>query len=447
MPDRTPNLDRANRANRCSVERCPITPGQRQRGVGLIDALIAFLVLSLGMIGVARVQVYLRLNADIARERSEAVRLAEEDLETLRGFTALDAGLPASGSASYDAIASASRSANSRTGHTTSTDYFIERRIVSNAEPRSKSVSVAVSWTDRGGSAQQISVASILAGVDPALSGALGLAPDARPVHGWLGRSIHIPLTASDLGNGSSAFKPVSSGTLALVFDNLSGRVTAQCSGVEPGTSSTALRLADLRDCSAAAGHLISGSVRFSTTSPPNAAHAQETPLPVALRIVSAGGTPDTAPWCAVEAMKTVSYVAGSSQHLETVPVAATPASLGLGGWTDRADRFVAYYCVAHPTGAARWSGRTVLVPSGWRIGTDPGERRVCRFTSDLDSSGTIDANAEHPATYKDVDSALARQNFLVINGDEDCPDGARTPLTDTRSEVFVDLSTAPHQP
>ena len=140
-----------------------------QRGTTLFEALIAFLVLSLGMVAIARLQGHLRLDADAARQRSEAVRLAQEDIETLRGFATVDAATPA-GARAFDAIASASRSVD------TGTTYLIERQIAAAGALPAKSASVTVSWTDRSGTAQQVVLHSIIARTDPALSGALALA-------------------------------------------------------------------------------------------------------------------------------------------------------------------------------------------------------------------------------------------------------------------------------
>ena len=141
-----------------------------QRGATLFEALVAFLVLSLGMVAIARLQGHLRLDADVARQRSEAVRLAQEDMESLRGFGALNA---APGLRSFDAIASASRSVDTGTA-----SYLIDRRIgTAGGPPLAKSVSITVSWTDRSGAAQQVTLHSIVAGSDPALSAALALGP------------------------------------------------------------------------------------------------------------------------------------------------------------------------------------------------------------------------------------------------------------------------------
>ena len=56
------------------------TPRTRhsQRGTTLLEGLVAFLVLSLGMLSVVRVQSQMRLNTDVARQRSEAVRIARK---------------------------------------------------------------------------------------------------------------------------------------------------------------------------------------------------------------------------------------------------------------------------------------------------------------------------------------------------------------------------------
>ena len=130
----------------------------RQRGTSLLEALVAFLVLSLGMVAIARVQGHLRLDADVARQRTEAVRLAQQDMETLRSER------------TFSTIASASRSVNP------GTTYAIERRIEATAMPHAKAASITVRWADRSGVAQHVALHSIIAGTDPSLSGALALA-------------------------------------------------------------------------------------------------------------------------------------------------------------------------------------------------------------------------------------------------------------------------------
>src|SRR4051794_6693571 len=62
------------------------------RGVSLVEAMVALAVMAFGMLAVVGVQSTLRLNGDIAKQRSEATRLAQETLETYRSFTSLDVG-------------------------------------------------------------------------------------------------------------------------------------------------------------------------------------------------------------------------------------------------------------------------------------------------------------------------------------------------------------------
>lgn len=422
-----------------------VAPSRRhQRGSTLLEALFAFFVLTLGMLTVARVQTQLRLGSDLARQRSEAVRLAQEDLETLRAFAMITAS---AGAPSYDDIASRSRTVDPGKGDASSTRYLVTRQIDSAETPRAKNASVTVSWTDRSDTPQQVALHSIIAGADPAEGGALSLARSGTSVKGAFGRGAAIPLAAKDLGNRSSVFKPVSSGSIAYLFDNATGLVTGRCTGISATKSTRELTASDLVACDDTVRQLLRGIVRFSSASPPDPAHGNDVPPAVAVSLALSGGTYASAPDCAVEAMKTVSYTAGASLHVDAVPLAATAVAMGLPGWTDTGERHLAYHCAVVPLATGQWSGRATLLPIGWSIGTGAADRRVCRYASDLDGSGTIDANIEHPASYAGVHGSLANQDFLVINGSESCPNAPAIRIAGHSSDVFVDRSTAQHQP
>ena len=384
---------------------CP----RRQRGITLIEAMITFLVLSIGMLAIVRVQTHLRLNADTARQRSEAVRLAQEDIESLRAFAVL-AATP--GLRSFDAIASESRTVEM------STVYRIDRRIDAPRALQARGLRVTVTWVDRSGNVQQVALPSVIAGVAPSYSGALGLARTNASARGAYGRSVRIPLGAKDLGDGRSALKPVAGGTFAFVFDNASGLLTGRCAAVERATSTGALTRTNLGACESNTGHLLSGIVRFSSALPPDAARASDEPLPFTISMAMSGGSYAVAPSCSVGAVST------------------------RGG-----DRFASYFCAVYPLAGGRWSGRATLVPSGWTIGTGTGDRRVCRYTADIDGSGAIDTNFEHPQAYVGVDGSLPNQNFLVIGSGEACPVGRTPQLPGNNGDGHVDLSTAQHQP
>ena len=389
---------------------------RRQRGTTLLEGLVALLVLSLGMFSVGRVQTQLRLNADMARQRSEAVRLAQEDLERLRAFSVVAA---TAGAHAYADIVNASTTVDASTGYASNTSYRVARSVTPAQVPNAKNASVAVSWADRAGAEHQVVLNSVIAGSNPAYSGALSVAPATAPMRAVVGRSARIPLAAKDLGNGSSAFKPASAGTVALLMNNATGQIIGRCNSVSAALATQDLSLANLGTCDTLTGQLLSGVVRFSTAGAPVAGQANEAPLALAVALTLSGGDYPAAPYCASE----------------------TRAA------ADGSDRYVAYHCVVYPPASGLWSGRTTLTPAGWTIGTGPDDRRVCRYSADLDGSGAIDSNAEHPANYVNVDGRLSNQNFLVIKGSEACPTGTPVQLDGSGTPIYVNLATAQHQP
>jgi Tfp pilus assembly protein PilV len=391
------------------------TPRRCQRGTTLLEGLVALLVLSLGMFSVGRVQTQLHLNADMARQRSEAVRLAQEDLERLRAFSVIAA---TAGARAYADIVDASTMVDASTGYASNTRYEVARSITPAQAPNAKNASVAVSWSDRAGVAHQVVLNSVIAGSNPAYSGALSVATAGAPMQAVNARSPRIPLAAKDLGNGNSAFKPASGGTVALLMNNTTGEVSGRCSTVSAVLATQDLSVANLGSCDALAGQLLSGVVRFSTDGPPVAGQANEAPAALAVTLTLTGGNYPAPPWCASDAVATAT-----------------------------GDRHVAYHCVVYPLASGLWSGRTTLTPAGWTLGTGPEDRRVCRYTADLDGSGAIDTNAEHPANYVNVDGRLSNQNFLVIKGSEACPGGTPVQLDGAGTLIYANLATAQHQP
>ena len=165
-----------------------------QRGASLLESLIAFVVLAASTLAVVALQGGLRLDGDLARQRSEALRIGEAEIEGLRAFATI---APASDLLSYDAIADAES-----TVLATNASYRIVRRVDAGAVAAAKAATVRVGWTDRSGAAREIALASVIAGIDPAYSGALALGAGAIPApsRGAFGRSPVVPVGARDLG-------------------------------------------------------------------------------------------------------------------------------------------------------------------------------------------------------------------------------------------------------
>lgn len=143
------------------------------RGVALLEALLAALLVAAGAIALIWVQGELRYNADAARQRTEAARLAQADIERLRGFVAVDAdaGSPAWSEIVDDLL--------DVTPDASPTRYTLARSVQTDAALGLKTVEVTLRWTDRRGQAQQLSLATLIAGHDPALAGTLTLARPA----------------------------------------------------------------------------------------------------------------------------------------------------------------------------------------------------------------------------------------------------------------------------
>jgi len=389
----------------------------RQRGVTLLEALAAFFVLAAGSVAVAALQQDLHLASDVARDRSQALRVAEDDIEQQRAFTAIEgAAAPrtyamiANDSAVVDAASAAGRTA-----------YRIERRVDDAAFAGAKATTVAVRWSDRRGRENAVVVHGFIAALDPQFSGSLAL--DAGAIRsaprGVRGRSPGAPLTAKRLDDGRSAWKPVENGTTAWLFDDRSSAVVGVCEGIAATTRSADLDAAALGTC--APGHWLfaSGTVHVAPTAP--AAATSLSPASLAVRIELQDGVYPAPAACVGEARKTVRFVDGGGVHVADVALDATAASLGVAAWQETGDRFLAWHCLVAPRSDGRWSGRIVVVASGWTIGAGAGDGRICRFASD-DERAAIDANIEAAQVDADVGSALLGRHFVVVRGSDACP-------------------------
>ena len=388
------------------------------RGVGLVEVLIAFLVVAVGVVGLLKFQSSARLNSDVARQRTEALRMAQNDIEQLRSARAAD--IQNSQRQLTPNAANAANAAN--------TSFDISREITA-GHGGSKTVQTTVSWLDRNGAEQQVHLTSILAAQPTELTGALAVAQrtqDALPAHG---RSSAIPAQAHDLGDGRSVFKLNSTDTTAFVWDNRSGRVNASCTGVQRHTRQ--IVVGDLNSCSTIAAVLLSGQVRFSMATPPDAARPADPPLAMSVELALSGGPYAHSTKCGAESMKTVSYFQDGKQRRAAVPLNATALSWAASNWVELGERFTAYHCIVVGSGTpAKWSGRLKIVPQGWALGRSAGDFKVCRYS------------AQTPDAYVDVSTSLAEQNFLVIRGDQACPSASALKTNGEGVQNFTDLST-----
>jgi Tfp pilus assembly protein PilV len=409
---------------------------RRQLGTSLVEALVAMAVMAFGMLAVVGVQATLRLNADVAKQRSEAVRIAQDAMEAARGFAAIEA--PADGQTAYAALADAG--ARSVDGYSTNTTFLVTQNVVTHADAPRKDIRIHVEWTDRSGQAQAVELNSVVGANDPRLALLLSARPNGIPVRQPLGRHPDIPPGSKAISPSFSAFKPPApGGQVVWVFDSVSGQIVGVCNTINTGQAE--LTEADLSSCiNNTSAQLLSGFVRFAGgAAPPTAAEA-ENPSGTALNLavgvtLTSSGHPAPDHVCYAQA-----------------PVSQEQAASGFE---------VGYYCIVFSNSSGLWSGRSFLVPlafaedplNPWQLAEDASDARadryrVCRYTPASSDEQAV-SNRDHPRTYIGVKTPLLNQNFLVIRAGDDtqaygCPtDGPADPANGD----LVNSNTLVHQP
>lgn len=428
-----------------------------QRGVSLVEAIVAMAVMAFGMLAIVGLQSTLRQNADIAKQRSEAVRIAEEAIETWRGYAKLPT---TSGFKAYDDLALGALPDVTLSPAASNATFTLRQTVVA-AAPGLKSLRAEVLWTDRNGQPQSIVLSTLIAGVDPALSGRLTMADAGGAAPPPQGRNAAIPVVAKDLGNGMSGFKLQAPGDVVWVFDNLSGVIVGVCNSITTGQAS--LTAADVSACMNDSNRLrnglpLSGFVRFATDDPPNGATTHSAAV--------AENPPNTA--LNLSVVLTLSSTGHTSQICYAdAPTSASPPS------PPPPPKEVPYFCaVFFADGAPRiWSGISEVMPLPfqfdlplgyvpWELATNAADARasrfrICRYTP-ATSDGESIPNHQHPRNYINAkaDEPLVNQNFLVIragNGPDSGGGAVFTCPTDVAADPahgdFVNSNTLVHQP
>jgi len=354
-------------------------------GFTLIEALIAMAIGGFGLIAVARLQIALQAESDLAKQVSEATFLGQRRIEELRAYQQIasaDAGQLAAGRWGYGNIATGSQTVSG-----TNATYTVGWTVTdAAANVPYKTAVVSVQWTDRRNVAQVATLSTVISGSDPSASLGLAIPPAGTPIRRPKNRDLNVPVPAVDLGNGTSAFTPPGApSTLKFVFNNSNGLLTKRCNTGGSGDPSA-------WSCTNVDGYLVTGYIGVDLQ-----AHATLN-SPIDIQFTLTEGTLDG---CFDDSAQSTKTYAG----------------------------FITYTCMilgydhdSNPGTRSRWSGRSDLV--GIAIGTGSTQDKVCRYSYDYDGTGTI-SNAEHPAYYAQVIESLENQNFIVMKGNAQCPVGA----------------------
>lgn len=412
-----------------------------RRGVSLVEALVAMAVMSIGMLALVGVQGTMRLNSDLARQRTEATRIASEEIERVRSFVSLAADADAP-NMSYDEIASRTVENYQLPGDTANTSYRVERTVRTNANSGQKVVTVRVLWTDRTDLPQTVTLDSSISATAPALTAMLIVPQRESPISRKRGGHISIPEGAEIDPNDSSRsrFSPPGTSGQTWYFDNLTGLMRV-CVGA----------VTDVSTCPVAT--LVSGTVRYHVTdTQPTGANAEHPAGPLL-------------PLAAGPGALTLADAVGAG-------TAANCYGLTVG-------QLINYYCAVSTSDAQGWGGQLNLALASGNFSLLASGYKSCRYTTDLpsvdiastvtineaDQHAEFTRNAEHPRKYclerprasieanavctgKRVKVNLINQNFLVIRGDQTCPSEWDANNTyQEAGDTLIRANTRQHQP
>ena len=211
-------------------------PRSNARGFTILEALIALLVLSFGMLAIAGFQTTLSRSADLAKQRTEAMRLAQQKMETLRAYgqVATDPTLPPAHRFNYtdDVVSSTVLPYTGPEIVSSNATFSRTWTVTPNLADTERWINVVVAWNDRAGQAQTVQLLSVISKFDPQSVGTLATGAGTSNVRRPKNRNINIPYPAVTLSGGTqSAFIPPP-GNVAYVFDNTTGNIVQSCTGL-----------------------------------------------------------------------------------------------------------------------------------------------------------------------------------------------------------------------
>jgi len=378
-------------------------PLSHSRGIALLEALVAMLIMGVGVMALLHLQTQQRIQWTLAQDHEEASRLAEQRLEALRHPApgALDTPPPG-------------ESIQVQVGARVFRLWHTVQAPGSPSWTHTRRVDIHLAWVDREGHEQTHTLSGLLNAQDAALAVTRMTPRGSDSLRAPQGRHRSIPRDAMDLSSEHAAFQPDPGGPYALVLARATGEVLAVCPLAAGSALDKLQTLACLKQAPSVSGWLLSGDIQFHLGENPSTTGRPGDLADAAVLIHLDRGLPAPAPQCFDDATDAL-------RHRR---------------------RHIRYHCVVYPNQPlpTRWSGRSELV--GLDIGSRGGQLKVCRFSADHNGNGHID-NIEHPSRYIDVTGALPHQNFLVIHAQHACP--ADHPPSQTPGRP--DASTLQHQP
>jgi prepilin-type N-terminal cleavage/methylation domain-containing protein len=408
-------------------------------GFALIEILVSLVIIAFGMLALASMQLTLSRSADVSKQRSEAVRLAQEKMECLRAYTQVPASTTTSANRNcvgallavntwdgYGAAGTTNDPVNPITSPYSNTSYTRSWTLTGSTADAMRALSVTLSWTDRAGQPQMYTVNSVIARNDADGGGSLSFPlPGNTNLRRPKNRNLNIPVPAVNLAGGQSAYSINSN--LALIFNDDLGTVVQRCSVPITSDSTYAAAVAN-GDCLTFNAYIIAGYISGDS----NWTGSVATVLPTGINTDAVTG------WDNSNGRTISCYYNPAAQ------AANQNTNSGLAGvW-----RY--YICVIPMTAGSTWgtgSGRIRL--AGMTTGTggaaSNGSRwLVCRFQYPA-SSLFPTPNDRNVQPYAGVATSLDSQNYYIYGGSGTCPSVTVT-VGNGPSQQSASVATTLHQ-
>lgn len=352
----------------------------RQGGFTLIEALLALLVMAFGMLSLSGMQLSLSRSADVAKQRTEAMRLAQRRMDEYRSYTSIAAG--GGHTIVWDTLpASATQTAVTNATYTVTTTMG---GVIADAL---RPISVSVAWTDRGNQAQSITISSVISKSDPIdigyVANPLPLnAPLKRPKN----RNINIPIPALDLGSGQSSTQFAAN--YVIVYSNVTAGVVKICNpGVANATAAqiNAAIAGTTGSCVDVTGYIVAGYVSRDSS----------LTWPTGINIVGLTRNADF-----------------PGQAIRCLWSDATDQNTGSVITADNGYKY--YLCVVPVADPFLWSGTMRL---GGVVTTS--NYIVCRYQY---SDSALTANERNVQPYSSVNTSMDEQNYRIVTSNTNTP-------------------------
>lgn len=406
-----------------------------QLGFTIIEALIAMVIMGFGILALSGLQAALSRSADDAKQRTEAVRLAQEKIESLRSYTGVTSTVVGQGAISttalnWIALANGNDNITTSSAYKTNTAFTRTWTLGGTTTDPMRGLTVNVSWTDRTGDSQTVSLSSVISKSDPAYSGFLGFPlPLNTNLKRPKNRNLDIPIPSIDLGDGKSATQFQNTGQYIL-FSNITGDVTNICTTNLNNSSTTADIISTLRNssdstsnsaslCPTVKGYIVAGYINR---------HVGRNNDP---------GAVSDADWNAIQNGLGINY-SGITRNAAGSSAIACQFGDAINQNTNATIANYKYYlCVIPlepPTSNApyNWSGTVRIAgPSVWN--TSANKYYVCRYQYTATNSLT-DPNQRNVQPYIAVNKSIDQQNYLIATADNNT--SATTPVCPNAMDV-----------